>query len=115
MHYDTTYHAAFSDLPLKPTTHLPLQATMLFLAVLGVMVVMAMATMPTEEVATQATSVEMAALLLVTMATVVLEEMPLEVSLVSCCVLEYQQARHGHQVNLAVVSSVPIHAAMTCY
>ena len=60
---------------------MPLQTTTLSLAVMGVMVVMATATLPMEETTTQATSVEMAALPLETMATEVLEEMPLVVSL----------------------------------
>ena len=54
---------------------------MLFLVVLAVMVVTTTATMPTEETLTQVTSVEMAALLSVTTAMVVLEGMPLEVRL----------------------------------
>ena len=53
---------------------------MLFSAALVVMVVMAMATLLTEEISTQATSVGMVALLLVTTAMVALEEMPLVVS-----------------------------------
>ena len=52
---------------------------MLFLAVLVVTVVTTTVTMPMEETTTQATSVETAALLLGTMATVVLEETPSEV------------------------------------
>ena len=55
---------------------------MLLLAVLGVMVVMAMATLPMEETSTQETSVEMEALLLVTTAMVAMEALPLVVSLV---------------------------------
>ena len=51
-------------------------AATLSLAVMGVMVVTTMATLPMVEVATQATSVETAALLLATTATVALEEMP---------------------------------------
>ena len=54
---------------------------MLFSVVLGVMVVMAMVTLPLEETSTQVTSAEMVVLPLVTMAMVALEEMPLEVSL----------------------------------
>ena len=52
---------------------------MLFSVVLVVMVVIAMVTVP-GETSTQATSVEMEALLSVTMAMVVQEEMPLVVS-----------------------------------
>ena len=54
---------------------------MLFWAAMVVMVVISMATLPMGETPTQATSVEMEALLLVTMAMVALEEMPLVVSL----------------------------------
>ena len=66
---------------IKFDLHKPLQTTMLLLAVLAAMVVMATAILPTEEISTQATSVETVALLLVTMAMVVPEEMPSVVSL----------------------------------
>ena len=56
------------------------QAAMLLLEALGVMVVMAMATLPMEETSTRVTSVEMAEKPLATTATVVMEEMPLVVS-----------------------------------
>ena len=56
---------------------------MQFLVERAAMVVMAMATLPMEETTTQATSVGTAALLLVTMAMVAMEETPLVVSLVT--------------------------------
>ena len=56
---------------------------MLFWAVLVETVVISMATLPMEETLTQATSVEMEALLLATMAMVAMEALPLVVSLVT--------------------------------
>ena len=52
----------------------------LYLVVLGELVATTMETMPTEEVATQVTSVETAALLQATMAMVAMEALPLVVS-----------------------------------
>ena len=88
MHCTCPYYQAFCNswllhcmhIAIKFDLHKPLQTTMLLLAVLAAMVVMATAILPTEEISTQATSVE-TALLLVTMAMVVPEEMPSVVSL----------------------------------
>ena len=70
---------------------------MLFLVVLAVTVVTTMATTPMEETSTQVTSVETAALLLVTTVTVALEEMPLEVgSTLRGCVVPSSNAKYAN-------------------
>ena len=74
---------------------------MLLWAALVVMVVISTATLPMGETTTQATSVEMEALLLVTMAMVALEEMPLVVSLDTLhgfCNSQPQQCLHAVDV-----------------
>ena len=64
-----------------PHTYLLLQATTLWLVVLGVMVVTTTATLPLEETSTQATSAAMAALLQATTAMVIMEALALVVGL----------------------------------
>ena len=90
---------------------MPLQEAMLFLVVPAVMVVMTMAMLPMEETSTQATSAEMVALLWVTMAMVVLEEMPMVVSQLTCVFTAALSCYHAFQATMYL----PTAALQSCH